>query len=248
VYVPGGEGVIGVFQMNDSDYYRLLAKIPTALGGRTAGYFGRQSKGMHRFFLAVPARGERGTENLHRARLKSYGRKEEQMSDGNTSYEVNTMKKFLQVSVTALLFLCPPASKTVAQENGPLRLVQTIPMPRVKGRIDHMDVDVKGKRLFVPGLENGSLEVIDLALVNGRKVFPVSRRRRALPTFRRSIRCSWPAETTGWFVYFASIVWNYLTPSSWMALEIDPNYANALWFLALSLEQKGELPEAIVYL
>jgi DNA-binding beta-propeller fold protein YncE len=35
-------------------------------------------------------------------------------------------------------------------------------MPNVKGRIDHMDVDVKGKRLFVAGLENGSLEVVDL--------------------------------------------------------------------------------------
>jgi tetratricopeptide (TPR) repeat protein len=32
------------------------------------------------------------------------------------------------------------------------------------------------------------------------------------------------------------------------ALEIDPNYANALWFLALSLEQKGELREAIASL
>jgi len=49
-----------------------------------------------------------------------------------------------------------------AQNAVPLRLVQTIPMPNVKGRIDHMDVDVKGKRLFVAGLENGSLEVVDL--------------------------------------------------------------------------------------
>jgi hypothetical protein len=62
VYVPGGEGVIDVFQMNDPDHYRLLAKIPTSLGGRTAGYFGRQDKGMHRFFLAVPARGGQNAE------------------------------------------------------------------------------------------------------------------------------------------------------------------------------------------
>jgi hypothetical protein len=62
VYVPGGEGVIDVFQMNDPDHYRLLAKIPTSLGGRTAGYFGRQGKGMHRFFLAVPARGGQSAE------------------------------------------------------------------------------------------------------------------------------------------------------------------------------------------
>jgi len=29
------------------------------------------------------------------------------------------------------------------------------------------------------------------------------------------------------------------------ALEIDPQYANAMWFMALSLEQKGDLPQAI---
>jgi DNA-binding beta-propeller fold protein YncE len=62
VYVPGGEGVIYVFQMNDPDHYWLLAKIPTALGGRTAGYFGRLGKGMHRFFLAVPAAGGQSAE------------------------------------------------------------------------------------------------------------------------------------------------------------------------------------------
>src|SRR6267378_164442 len=48
------------------------------------------------------------------------------------------------------------------QDKQPLRLVQTIPLPNVKGRIDHMDVDVKGKRLFVAGLENGSVEIVDL--------------------------------------------------------------------------------------
>jgi len=51
-----------------------------------------------------------------------------------------------------------------SQENAkqPLRLVQTIPMPNVKGRLDHMDLDVKGKRLFIAGLENSMLEVVDL--------------------------------------------------------------------------------------
>jgi hypothetical protein len=62
VYVPGGEGLIYVFKMNDPDHYHLLSKIPTALGGRTAGYFGRTGKGMHRFFLAVPSRGEQKAE------------------------------------------------------------------------------------------------------------------------------------------------------------------------------------------
>ena len=44
----------------------------------------------------------------------------------------------------------------------PLRLVQTISLPNVKGRLDHMDVDVEGKRLFVAGLENGTFEMVDL--------------------------------------------------------------------------------------
>ena len=44
----------------------------------------------------------------------------------------------------------------------PFRLVQTISLPNVKGRLDHMDVDIKGKRLFVAGLENGTFEVVDL--------------------------------------------------------------------------------------
>jgi hypothetical protein len=43
----------------------------------------------------------------------------------------------------------------------PLRLVQTISMPSVKGRLDPMDVDAEGKRLFLAGLENGTLEVLD---------------------------------------------------------------------------------------
>ena len=82
------------------------------------------------------------------------------------------MKKSLGVSVTALLFLSVFISRATPQEKEPLRLVQTIPMPNVKGRIDHMDVDVKGQRLFVAGLENGSLEVIDLAASKWAKSIP----------------------------------------------------------------------------
>jgi DNA-binding beta-propeller fold protein YncE len=44
----------------------------------------------------------------------------------------------------------------------PLRLVQTITLPGVEGRIDHLAVDVAGQRLFVCALGNGSLETVDL--------------------------------------------------------------------------------------
>jgi len=69
------------------------------------------------------------------------------------------MKKF---SVLGLTVLASLSTQVYAQDHVPLRLIQTIPMPSVKGRIDHMDVDVQGKRLFVAGLENGSVEVVDL--------------------------------------------------------------------------------------
>jgi WD40 repeat protein len=51
-----------------------------------------------------------------------------------------------------------------AQSDAPLKLVQTIPLPGVQGRMDHISVDVKGKRLFVPanGDNQNTVEVIDL--------------------------------------------------------------------------------------
>jgi len=49
-----------------------------------------------------------------------------------------------------------------AEEAGPLRLIQTIPLRNVEGRIDHMAVDLKGQRLFVAALGNNTVEVLDL--------------------------------------------------------------------------------------
>jgi hypothetical protein len=62
VYMPGGEGLIYAFQMTDPDHFQLLAKIPTAIGAKTAGYYGKQGKGFDRFYLAVPARGGQSAE------------------------------------------------------------------------------------------------------------------------------------------------------------------------------------------
>jgi hypothetical protein len=44
-----------------------------------------------------------------------------------------------------------------------LRLVQTILLPGVPGRLDHMAIDLETKRLFVAAVANSSLEVVDLA-------------------------------------------------------------------------------------
>jgi len=62
IYAPGGEGYIQVLQMIDPDHYKALDKIPTAIGAKTAGYYGKQGKGFDRFYLAVPARGGQSAE------------------------------------------------------------------------------------------------------------------------------------------------------------------------------------------
>lgn len=49
-----------------------------------------------------------------------------------------------------------------AQSSEPLRLVATVPLPHVEGRIDHMAIDVQGQRLFVAALGNNTVEVIDV--------------------------------------------------------------------------------------
>jgi len=74
------------------------------------------------------------------------------------------MNRFSSVCFVAAGLLVACSGFALSQEGAkqPLRLVQTIPLPNVKGRLDHMDVDVKGKRLFVAGLENGTFEVVDL--------------------------------------------------------------------------------------
>jgi DNA-binding beta-propeller fold protein YncE len=54
------------------------------------------------------------------------------------------------------------------QKTSALRRVQTIPLPGVQGRIDHLAVDLADGRLFVAALENGTLEVVDLK--SGKRV------------------------------------------------------------------------------
>jgi DNA-binding beta-propeller fold protein YncE len=68
-----------------------------------------------------------------------------------------------------VLFLCANLALAHARQSAPLRLVKTIPLPNVEGRIDHMAADVKGQRLFVAALGNNTLEVVDLRA--GRRVY-----------------------------------------------------------------------------
>jgi len=61
-----------------------------------------------------------------------------------------------------LIMLVAAAAMAWGQAAQPLRLEKTIEMADVKGRIDHLAMDVKGERLFVAALGNDTLEVIDL--------------------------------------------------------------------------------------
>src|SRR5436190_8677634 len=65
----------------------------------------------------------------------------------------------LAILASCLAFAAP----TPAQEREALRLVQTIPLPDVTGRIDHLGADVKGRRIFLAALEKNTVEVVDLA-------------------------------------------------------------------------------------
>src|SRR3989442_11694232 len=58
--------------------------------------------------------------------------------------------------------LCLSALGVHGAEATSLKLIKTIPLPDVKGRIDHLAIDTKGGRLFVAALGNNSAEVLDL--------------------------------------------------------------------------------------
>src|SRR3984893_14933283 len=81
-----------------------------------------------------------------------------------------SMKSVLEVMMKRLLAL-PILGLLLAhvlsihgQEKSPLKFLQKIPMPNVKGRLDHFGVDLKGMRLFVAALgeDQNTVEVIDI--------------------------------------------------------------------------------------
>ena len=59
-----------------------------------------------------------------------------------------------------------------AQSHPPLRLEKTIPLPGVKGRIDHLAFDADNQRLFVAALGNNTVEVVDIK--SGKAVRTIS--------------------------------------------------------------------------
>jgi DNA-binding beta-propeller fold protein YncE len=69
------------------------------------------------------------------------------------------MKKLQMVFLVVLIAW---ATKSLAQEKVPLRLLQTVQLPGVQRHWDHFGVDLKGHRLFVTSEDEPAVEVLDL--------------------------------------------------------------------------------------
>jgi DNA-binding beta-propeller fold protein YncE len=79
------------------------------------------------------------------------------VAEGNDNIIINSLLLYgKQLSAKAL-----PLS-SASSSSSPFSLAQTIIIPNVNGRIDHIAIDISGQRLFVAELENNSLDVIDL--------------------------------------------------------------------------------------
>ena len=71
-------------------------------------------------------------------------------------------KRRLLWAVISLAFITIPNVR--CQDTLPLKLVRKISMPNVQDRLDHLGVDIKGKRLFIAALgeKQNTVEVVDL--------------------------------------------------------------------------------------
>lgn len=75
----------------------------------------------------------------------------------------------MKPSVLSLVVLASGAMAGVScsapapAQDAPLAIERTIPLPGVKGRIDHFAYDPSRRRLFVAALGNSTVEVVDLA-------------------------------------------------------------------------------------
>lgn len=65
--------------------------------------------------------------------------------------------------LASLMMLADTAASAQSADKGPLQLESKILLGDIRGRIDHMAVDLKRLRLFVAELGNDSVGVVDLA-------------------------------------------------------------------------------------
>jgi len=86
--------------------------------------------------------------------------------------DANALLATLILASPMALVLVALNNHAVGQAWQVLSLEAHIPLPNVKGRIDHSGVDVLRQRLFVAAVENHTLEVIDLT--SGRRVHTIT--------------------------------------------------------------------------
>jgi len=70
---------------------------------------------------------------------------------------------FARAILLAASLMWPGTLVAQTAAGAPLVLEAKIPLGQVSGRIDHLDIDLKRRRLFVAELGNNSLGVVDLA-------------------------------------------------------------------------------------
>jgi DNA-binding beta-propeller fold protein YncE len=63
----------------------------------------------------------------------------------------------------AVMFLAGVLPVGASGQSSPLVLKAVIPLPQARGRMDHLSVDLRGKRLFVSEIGNGGVGVVSLA-------------------------------------------------------------------------------------
>src|SRR5207302_4854286 len=81
------------------------------------------------------------------------------MNSGKLQTRSERMKRYAAIFWVLCTILIPRAQ---GQTSAPLKQIQSIPLPNVEGYFDHMAVDLKGQRLFVPGEHQRTVEIIDL--------------------------------------------------------------------------------------
>ncbi len=81
-----------------------------------------------------------------------------------------TRRIFLLLSAVAMGSGAPRHTTAQPNDAAPLRLEAMIPLGDVRGRIDHMAVDLERRRLFVAELGNDTVGIVDLVLRKTLKV------------------------------------------------------------------------------
>ncbi len=76
------------------------------------------------------------------------------------------------------LFLYGKQLSSKALPSSSFSLIQTIVIPNVNGRIDHMAIDIRDQKLLIAELENNSLDVIDLKAA--KRTYSISNNNRLL--------------------------------------------------------------------